>query len=65
MSAGTNLDTLGVWEEAAALPEQLVEALDLSRDCGGQVALWPRTPAGPSWPSGSAWPPLPVMPLPP
>ena len=32
MSRGPDLDTLGVWEEAAALPEQLVEALDWSRE---------------------------------
>ena len=32
MSAGPSLDTLGVWGEAAALPEQLVEVLDWSRE---------------------------------
>ena len=32
MSAGPSLDTLGIWGEAAALPEQLVEVLDWSRE---------------------------------
>ena len=32
MSARPNLDTLGLWDEAAALPEQLVDVLDWSRE---------------------------------
>jgi glucose/mannose-6-phosphate isomerase len=32
VSTGSDLDTLGSWDEAAALPEQLVEVLDWSRD---------------------------------
>ncbi len=32
MSTGSHLDTLGLWDEAAALPEQLVEVLDWSRE---------------------------------
>jgi glucose/mannose-6-phosphate isomerase len=32
VSAGSGLDTLGAWDEAASLPEQLVEVLDWSRE---------------------------------
>ncbi len=39
MSPRPDLDTLGVWEEAASLPEQLVDALDLSRVSAGKSPL--------------------------
>ncbi len=39
MSPQPAVDTLGLWEEAAALPEQLVEALELSRVSAGTSPL--------------------------
>ncbi len=39
MSPEPNLDTLGAWDEAAALPEQLVEALELSRISAAKFPL--------------------------
>jgi glucose/mannose-6-phosphate isomerase len=39
VSPAPNPDTLGAWDEAAALPEQLVEALELSRTAAAKSPL--------------------------
>lgn len=39
MSPAPDLDTLGAWDEAAALPEQLLEALELSRTSAAKAPL--------------------------